>query len=87
MLTNIARSEAEELGIESCSVAYVPIIGYLLLVPETYNITGNAMIQLVINFLNFFIKYFVFNFRFFLLKVCFIIKVVECNCWMNKLVI
>lgn len=47
MLTNIARAEAEELGIESCSVAYVPIIGYLLLIPETYTISSNAMIQLV----------------------------------------
>lgn len=48
MLTNIAQAEAEELGIESCSVAYVPIIGYLLVIPETYNIHGSAMIQLVL---------------------------------------
>lgn len=34
MLTSIARKETESLHIDSCSVAYVPIIGYLLVVPE-----------------------------------------------------
>lgn len=52
-LTNIAKMEAEELHIESCSVAYVPIIGYLLVIPENIQIPKNAMIQMVV--FNFFI--------------------------------
>lgn len=49
--------EAEELHIESCSVAYVPIIGYLLVIPENIAVPNNAMIQMVI-----------FNFDFYNLK-------------------
>uniref|UniRef100_A0A914GX69 DNA mismatch repair proteins mutS family domain-containing protein n=1 Tax=Globodera rostochiensis TaxID=31243 RepID=A0A914GX69_GLORO len=37
-LTSVARMEAEDIAIESCSVAYVPIIGYLLMAPENMEI-------------------------------------------------
>lgn len=49
-LTAVARLEADEIAIESCSVAYVPIIGYLLMAPESVKIPQSTMslVELVI---------------------------------------
>lgn len=38
-LTHIAQDEANALGIEECSVGYVPIIGYLLIIEENMDET------------------------------------------------
>jgi DNA mismatch repair ATPase MutS len=48
-LTSVAQAETEDLRIEGCTVAYVPIIGYLLMVPQLTKIPQNVtqLIELV----------------------------------------
>lgn len=47
ILTNLAKLESEDFQTDSCSVAYVPIIGYLLMVPEQSRLPDEALAQLV----------------------------------------
>ncbi|KAI1716017.1 mutS domain V domain-containing protein [Ditylenchus destructor] len=47
ILTNLARLESDDFRTDSCSVAYVPIIGYLLMVPEQSRLPDDALVQLV----------------------------------------
>ncbi|KAL3108512.1 hypothetical protein niasHT_015434 [Heterodera trifolii] len=48
-LTSVALLEAEDISIESCSVAYVPIIGYLLMVAESTQIPTDtkALVEII----------------------------------------
>ncbi|KAL3090864.1 hypothetical protein niasHS_007239 [Heterodera schachtii] len=48
-LTSVALLEAEDISIESCSVAYVPIIGYLLMVAESTQIPADtkALVEII----------------------------------------
>uniref|UniRef100_A0A1I8BPK4 DNA_MISMATCH_REPAIR_2 domain-containing protein n=1 Tax=Meloidogyne hapla TaxID=6305 RepID=A0A1I8BPK4_MELHA len=41
-LTAVARKEADEILIETCTVAYVPIVGYLLMAPESVEIPAST---------------------------------------------
>ena len=45
-LTKVAKMEAEDICIGGCSVAYVPIIGYLLMTTESIKIPQDKL-QLV----------------------------------------
>uniref|UniRef100_A0A915DFS1 DNA mismatch repair proteins mutS family domain-containing protein n=1 Tax=Ditylenchus dipsaci TaxID=166011 RepID=A0A915DFS1_9BILA len=47
MLTSVAKMEAEELHIDSCSVAYVPILGYLLMISEEIKVPNISMVQML----------------------------------------
>ena len=48
-LTIVARKEADEILIETCTVAYVPIVGYLLMTPESVEIPASTrtLVELV----------------------------------------
>jgi len=48
-LTSVARQEADEISIQTCTVAYLPIVGYLLMAPASVEIPASSsmLVQLV----------------------------------------
>uniref|UniRef100_A0A915MH27 DNA mismatch repair proteins mutS family domain-containing protein n=1 Tax=Meloidogyne javanica TaxID=6303 RepID=A0A915MH27_MELJA len=41
-LTSVARQEADEISIQTCTVAYLPIVGYLLMAPASVEIPASS---------------------------------------------
>jgi len=48
-LTSVARQEADEISIQTCTVAYLPIVGYLLMTPASVEIPASSsmLVELV----------------------------------------
>nr|CAD2137755.1 unnamed protein product [Meloidogyne enterolobii] len=41
-LTSVAKQEADEISIQTCTVAYLPIVGYLLMTPASVEIPASS---------------------------------------------